>query len=768
MTLRFCFQSDGIWSDDDGFNPTTCGAFAVDNIVLSGGVSHFADFESGDDGWDLVPTEPGPGDWSRLLHLDDLPDIPSGVAGTCTLNDSVLVLFEPDGEKFHPLEQENVAVSPWIDLKRAAAVGFPSKLVQIGGYFDLPTPNYVFTHVLVQWYPDTCQVTGFIGLSDFKSSGYVYSFGGAPICLDPSDPIGYINFSSVLPENVEQVRIAVGVLNYCRFFDACTGLDNTTPWFDNVRFAVHTVNTLQTTIAEASDGDTLWIPRGLYRGEGNRDLDFGGKNLVLIAPAGPENTIIDCQGLGRGFIFQSGEDSTSIIDGLTIRNGVAPPGEYSQEDGGGIYAAYGTWPTIRNCIIENCSAYRGGGMSATRANVSGCTFRSNTASIEGGGIAARRWDGVVIDNSTFTNNSASFGGAISNAFLVRDCEISDNMAGNGGGIHGAYRVEHCTLIRNTATSGGGDANSSYLVDCVISENVAAQSGGGLYLAGGSAIGCLIQGNTAESGGGATLVSGGGGQWPFPSRITDCTITGNVATQGGGIVPYGGSTITSCTFSANDATQGGAIFVPAWSEIEVSASILWGNCARGHRGEQLAFGDSTATIELICSAIDTSGIYGDGTVLYSGPQVFTDPLLCDPAPCVSAPTTAGDYSLIPGSPCLPVNSPCSSLIGASGEICQTTGPPPEDSPPVLPGLTAYPNPFSRQLTIAFSAPENTPTSIRIFDVRGRVVRTYTLEIQEGNFTWDGRDERGTPISPGVYFIRMRAGPVERVTRAVLVP
>jgi hypothetical protein len=34
-------------------------------------------------------------------------------------------------------------------------------------------------------------------------------------------------------------------------------------------------------------------------------------------------TVIDCNGLGRGFYFHSGEQTDSVLAGLTIKNGYA-------------------------------------------------------------------------------------------------------------------------------------------------------------------------------------------------------------------------------------------------------------------------------------------------------------------------------------------------------------------------------------------------------------------------------------------------------------
>ncbi|TPW12740.1 MAG: hypothetical protein FD129_1410, partial [bacterium] len=54
VTIRLIAGSDGYYSDQDGSYPTTCGLCAIDNVQLSGSISHLATFESSTDGW-VVP-----------------------------------------------------------------------------------------------------------------------------------------------------------------------------------------------------------------------------------------------------------------------------------------------------------------------------------------------------------------------------------------------------------------------------------------------------------------------------------------------------------------------------------------------------------------------------------------------------------------------------------------------------------------------------------------------------------------------------------------
>ncbi len=105
-------------------------------------------------------------------------------------------------------------------------------------------------------------------------------------------------------------------------------------------------------------GDIVVVGYGTYSGDGNRDLNFGGKLITVRSEFGPEGCTINCGGSPsephRAFIFLDLENNGAVVDGFTIINGYA--------DYGGAIAIGGiSRPLIRNCIIRNNSAAFGGG-----------------------------------------------------------------------------------------------------------------------------------------------------------------------------------------------------------------------------------------------------------------------------------------------------------------------------------------------------------------------------------------------------------------------
>jgi len=71
----------------------------------------------------------------------------------------------------------------------------------------------------------------------------------------------------------------------------------------------------------------------------------------------------------------------------------------------------------------------------------------------------------------------------------------------------------------------------------------------------------------------------------------------------------------------------------------------------------------------------------------------------------------------------------------------------------------PNPVRGESSIAFALPRSGHMKLRIFDIRGRVVRTLIdgrAEAGDGLVIWKGRDDSGRQLADGVYFYRIEHG------------
>jgi len=222
--------------------------------------------------------------------------------------------------------------------------------------------------------------------------------------------------------------------------------------------------TIQAGIDSAAAGDTVLVADGTYTGTANRDLDFSGKAIVVMSENGPEVTIIDCEALGRGFFFHSGEDASSIVKGFTIQNGAVG-------DGGGI-RCNGSSPTIEgNIITANAATNRGGGIFCRLACspiLRGNTISGNTA-IDGGGIYCRQGTSPTIDGNTISGNTASDeGGGIytdSSTPIVVNSILWGNSAATDPEIHlasGSIQVTYSDIQGGWAGAGNIDADPLFV------------------------------------------------------------------------------------------------------------------------------------------------------------------------------------------------------------------------------------------------------------------------------------------------------------------
>ncbi|MCK4548348.1 MAG: choice-of-anchor D domain-containing protein [Candidatus Eisenbacteria sp.] len=84
------------------------------------------------------------------------------------------------------------------------------------------------------------------------------------------------------------------------------------------------------------------------------------------------------------------------------------------------------------------------------------------------------------------------------------------------------------------------------------------------------------------------------------------------------------------------------------------------------------------------------------------------------------------------------------------------------------MRIYPNPFNPVTTIAFNVPLEGKTTLAIFDVRGRCVKTLidgAITAGEHSAVWDGRNRSGVASAPGVYFARLESAS-EVLTRKMI--
>ncbi len=80
----------------------------------------------------------------------------------------------------------------------------------------------------------------------------------------------------------------------------------------------------------------------------------------------------------------------------------------------------------------------------------------------------------------------------------------------------------------------------------------------------------------------------------------------------------------------------------------------------------------------------------------------------------------------------------------------------------------PNPFASTTWLRYALPVAARVSLRLYDVRGRLIRTLESGIREAGdhaIAWDGRDQAGHRVGSGAYYARLAVGTGELVRTLV---
>lgn len=180
---------------------------------------------------------------------------------------------------------------------------------------------------------------------------------------------------------------------------------------------------IQAAVNDSRHGDVVQVYPGRYE----ENIEFIDYNISLVSlyATDPqqhyiENTIIDGN-MNSCFRIINGE--TITITGVTMVNN--EEGNYSGDlnyAGGGIYLKLYSQAIVNNCIIRNCIAQSGGGISVSSNSnllLSNVKIFDNQALTLGGGIAFDESDALIFDPVSLCsvyNNSATRGMDISFTF----------------------------------------------------------------------------------------------------------------------------------------------------------------------------------------------------------------------------------------------------------------------------------------------------------------------------------------------------------------
>jgi fibronectin-binding autotransporter adhesin len=381
---------------------------------------------------------------------------------------------------------------------------------------------------------------------------------------------------------------------------------------------------LRQAIADAHSGDTIVVATNGVITVSSMLLITNG--LTIVGP-GPE--LLSLSGGNTTRVLWNDTGATSIVSGLSIRNGQIP----ANASGAGV-VNYGVL-TLSNCIVTANRAANGangpngsdsgvnggagarGGEGAGIYSISNLTLIACTISYNTNGNGGRGGNGVI---GSLTTPDGSNGGA-------------GNRGGNGAGVlsTGTLTMTDCSVIGNVAGAGGaggtgGDGRVGFNTDGGDGgDGGDAGRGAGVYATDVTTLlRCLFVGNRTasrgaggaggEAGGlgsnGTAGVPGAGGHGAGVSMISDAL------------------TVRNCSFADNTATSpglGGGVFCSAGSLVVLNSTVV--DNAAGVGGGIYKSGNPfqmTNSIVALNSAGSSSNVFS--TVLGTNNFVDADPLL----------------------------------------------------------------------------------------------------------------------------------------------
>ena len=512
--------------------------------------------------------------------------------------------------------------------------------------------------------------------------------------------------------------------------------------------------TISAGIAAVTDGDTVLVAPGTYTGAGNRNLDFGGKDIVVRSQSGASMCTVDAENLGRAFVFANAEGAGARLEGFTITHG------FHVSAGGGIFVSASS-PTIVDCVISD---------NRTANGTTGTLGVAGGHGGNGGGIYVTNGSPRFIGCSIQSNRTGKGGDGFIGSGTVG---TAGGSGGSGGGIYvglnASVTLERC-IVADNETGVGGQGGSGFVCIPPLACRTYGENGGNGGDGGGlrtegvvQAINCLFARNHTGVGGAAGFGielplpipgrGGNGAAWDgglLTSEVLNCTIAANLAAAaggagqpagvGGGIA--GAPTVTNAVIWGNNSTPISVLAQVTYSDVEGGFSGA-GNIAANPQFVSQAGGNYRLLTGSPCADA------GDGTVLAASVTTDLDgnPRLLDGDLDGTTVVDMGAYEL----------HPVTSDVAESGATMITLAQPhePVDGGPV---------PLRYRV-----GPGGSMVQLDIFDVAGRRVRTLANgwhTAGEHLRWWDRRSAAGTAAGRGIYFVCLRTPHVQDSRKLVL--
>ncbi|MFH1845159.1 MAG: C1 family peptidase [bacterium] len=494
--------------------------------------------------------------------------------------------------------------------------------------------------------------------------------------------------------------------------------------------------------------------------ENNRaapDNDFGFGGAILIYGGSP--SIIDCQFTNNvatcGGAITVYETVSVTLSGNTFLNNACIDSSSQSYLGAALYISGGSVSSDGDTFTGNGGCGYGGAAAVFDGVFSAVDLHlsANRAFLDGGGLYVDNGN-LTLENSLINGNSA---------------------AGHGGGIYaqgGAVTIRNLCVVANSSSGIGGglfllDPAGTVLENCVIAENVAPTTGAGLFVTSSSAF--TVRNNIVVSNVGDGFSCVGGTMTADYNDVWNNS--GN--DYGSGAPGAHDISVDPLFMDAANGDYGLALHTPCLDAGDPECLDPDGSKSDlGLLGGPV--GRTVAPAAVADAEIEdlTEGDFRLTWTANGEPDVAQYVIYRDsfsvflPAPGKVVATLAhpaASWEDTPPYPCyyLIVAVDADGYVGGYSDRLYSAdlSPVTDNSLPQRYGIAAVaPNPFNPLTTIWYDAPRDGQLTVRVYDVRGRLVRDLVDDVVgagQHNIVWDGRDNNGSATAAGVYFVRLNA-------------